>query len=142
MKAITLYQPYASALFLRLPDGQRLKAIETRSWATKHRGTLAIHAAKTFPKWAKDFAMAERTLGRIPERLSFGCIIGIVTILAMRRVDRCELVPIEKLYGDYSPGRWGWLTCDPILFKDPIPWKGQQGTFNVPDEIIKEALKI
>ena len=41
MKAISLWQPWASAIAI----GE--KTIETRSWWTPHRGALAIHAAKT-----------------------------------------------------------------------------------------------
>lgn len=40
MKAITIWQPWASAI------AHGLKGIETRSWGTKYRGLLAIHAAK------------------------------------------------------------------------------------------------
>ncbi len=50
MKAITLTQPWASLVAL----GE--KQIETRSWQTSYRGPIAIHAAKGFPKWAKDMA--------------------------------------------------------------------------------------
>ncbi len=39
MKAITLWQPWASLIAIGA------KKIETRSWATKYRGPLAIHAA-------------------------------------------------------------------------------------------------
>lgn len=39
MKAITLWQPWASLVAIGA------KTIETRSWATKYRGPLAIHAA-------------------------------------------------------------------------------------------------
>lgn len=42
MKAITLWQPHASLVAVRA------KKIETRSWPTKYRGPLAIHAAQ---KW-------------------------------------------------------------------------------------------
>jgi hypothetical protein len=44
MKAITLYQPWAT-----------LAAIEDKGFetATKHRGPIAIHAAKIFLRWAK-----------------------------------------------------------------------------------------
>lgn len=40
MKALTLYQPWASLIALGV------KTIETRSWATSYRGPLAIHAGK------------------------------------------------------------------------------------------------
>ena len=47
MKALTLTQPWATLVAIGA------KRIETRSWPTKYRGPLAIHAAKGFPKWAK-----------------------------------------------------------------------------------------
>lgn len=40
MKALSLHQPWASAIALGL------KHLETRSWATSYRGPLAIHAAR------------------------------------------------------------------------------------------------
>ena len=40
MKAITLHQPWATLIALGV------KTIETRSWPTKHRGPIAIHAGK------------------------------------------------------------------------------------------------
>ena len=40
MKALTILQPWASLMACGA------KKIETRSWATKYRGPLAIHAAK------------------------------------------------------------------------------------------------
>lgn len=39
MKAITLYQPWAHLVALGI------KKFETRSWATKHRGWLGVHAS-------------------------------------------------------------------------------------------------
>lgn len=39
MKALTLWQPWASLVAL----GE--KKIETRTWSTTYRGTLAIHAS-------------------------------------------------------------------------------------------------
>jgi activating signal cointegrator 1 len=44
MKAITIIQPWATLIAL----GE--KKFETRSWATKHRGPLAIHAGKKIDK--------------------------------------------------------------------------------------------
>ncbi len=41
MKALTLWQPWASAVAVGA------KRIETRAWSTEYRGPLAIHAAKT-----------------------------------------------------------------------------------------------
>ena len=43
MKAITLHQPWATLVALGI------KTIETRSWATRHRGRVVVHAAKKLP---------------------------------------------------------------------------------------------
>lgn len=43
MRALSLRQPWASLVTIGV------KTIETRSWATKYRGPLAIHAAKRRP---------------------------------------------------------------------------------------------
>lgn len=45
MKALTIRQPWASLI------AAGVKTIETRSWSTKHRGPLAIHAGKVVPGW-------------------------------------------------------------------------------------------
>lgn len=43
MKALTLWQPWASLVALGA------KTIETRSWSTRYRGPLAIHASAAVP---------------------------------------------------------------------------------------------
>lgn len=50
MKVLTLHQPWASLIALGV------KSIETRSWSTKYRGPLAIHAGAKKPRnvWAQD----------------------------------------------------------------------------------------
>jgi activating signal cointegrator 1 len=137
MKAISLWQPWAYALV------SGMKKIETRSWSTPYRGPLLIHAAKTFPVTARDFAMTERALGRLPARLPFGALVGVVNLADVRRTESViqEISAIERLYGDYSWGRYAWMTDSFMAFDEPVPYKGKQGFFNVPDEIIKGGYK-
>lgn len=51
-----------------------------------------------------------------------------------------EAVPIDQVLddqaplGDFSPGRWGWLLTD-IRRCDPVPCKGRQGVWRLPDDI-------
>nr|WP_139181574.1 ASCH domain-containing protein [Pelosinus fermentans] len=45
MKAITILQSWASLIACGA------KLIETRSWATKYRGKIAINVAKSCKKW-------------------------------------------------------------------------------------------
>ncbi len=127
MKALSLTQPWAQALFLDL------KHYETRSWSTKYRGILLIHADKGFPKYAKEFAITERVLGRGDARLVFGAIIGKIELINIYHTEEIShrLSSLERLYGDYSYGRFAWEFIKPELFKEPIPYQGQLGLFEV-----------
>lgn len=58
MKALTLWQPWASLV------AGGLKQIETRSWTTRYRGPLAIHAAATVPTEVRYKILNERIRGR------------------------------------------------------------------------------
>ena len=40
-------------------------------------------------------------------------------------------------YGDFTPGRWGWLLTDPKR-TDPIPCKGKQGVFALPADVAEQ----
>jgi hypothetical protein len=135
MRAISLWQPWASAI----PLG--LKHFETRLWSTEYRGPLIIHAAKGINRVQRFFWRSELTLGRLPARLPLGGLVAIVDLVSCRPTDEVKLyvTAIERLYGDYSPGRfaWGFENIRPIV--DPIPWRGAQGFFNVPDEVLSKT---
>lgn len=47
-RALTLHQPWASLIAVGA------KTIETRSWSTKHRGRLLIHAGVAWEPWTDD----------------------------------------------------------------------------------------
>lgn len=57
MKAITVWQPWASLL----ASGR--KKYETRSWATSYRSPIAIHAAKRPVRQTIDALVADRGAG-------------------------------------------------------------------------------
>ena len=42
----------------------------------------------------------------------------------------------ERMMGDFSPGRFGWVLTDVKPLPEPIPFVGRQGFFNVPDELL------
>jgi len=115
MKAISVWQPWA----LLLVHG--LKKIETRSWLTKYRGPLLIHAAlKELPG-----------LGIL--NLPRGGIIGTVDLIDCQEINLFnQPSETERQYGDYKPGRFMWITENPKAFKKIIPYKGNQRIFNIP----------
>lgn len=123
MKAISLWQPFASAIFYGF------KHFETRHWLTNYRGPLAIHAAKI----KRPELSAIATLhGGLPDDLPYGAIIGtcdLVTVIPIEQV-RLFATASELHFGDFNPGRFAWV-LDNIRSIKPIPCKGRQGFFNV-----------
>ena len=134
MKALSLWQPWASAIAL----GH--KRVETRHWSTAYRGPLAIHAAKRFGPEEREFASEERALGRLPARLPFGAIVAVCSLTAIRATQDLELTvgAIERLYGNYAWGRFGWVLEDVRPLPSPIPCVGRQGLFEVADHLFAE----
>lgn len=122
MRAISLHQPWASAVFRKLPDGIRQKPDETRSWKTHHRGLFLIHATKN-PVVQED-----------GEVLPNACILGTVKLLDCHLAVqvRRSRTPAQLEWGDYGDGRYAWELSDPILFEKPLPYRGGQRWFNVP----------
>jgi len=150
MKAITLWQPWASLIAVGA------KTIETRSWAPPasligHR--IAIHAArKPAPKDIDSIAesVIAAALDFPPSKragLPFGAILCTVTVVGAYRVltgrggelgcvDVRERVPGSDptvcalsidLFGDFRQGRWLWELGELETFAAPIPAKGAQG---------------
>ena len=135
MKAITVCQPYAE-LLARGPD---VKPFENRTWSTKYRGPLAIHAGKSLDYWD---AADERVYGIKREEMVLGAFIAV-----------CDLVAcLPKLY-PADPYNWPepWLALadhetaeGPYCFavvnmrrlKTPIPWRGALGLWTVPDDVL------
>jgi hypothetical protein len=125
MMALSIQQPWA---WMILHAG---KDIENRSWQTKIRGRMLIHAAKQMSRInyaeAKNFAMINVNfdLGmRVPDayELSFGGIIGSVEIT--------DCVTC-------SSSSW-WMGPVGFVLRNPrplpfLPYKGRLGFFNVPE---------
>jgi hypothetical protein len=88
MKAITILQPWASLIACGA------KKIETRSWATKYRGSIAIHAGKGTQNinlcrqrifwanlWPYEIAAQYSLQERIDDFLPLGAVIAIADLV-------------------------------------------------------------
>ena len=135
MRAISLWQPWASAIALGV------KRVETRHWSTNYRGPLVIHAARRWDAEQRGFAAAEHCLGRLPSRLPLGALVAVATLIDVRPTDELslEVSAIERLYGNYAPGRFGWMLEDIRPLPEPIGYKGHQSFFDVPDGVLPEG---
>lgn len=135
---LSLWQPWAEAM------RRRLKKNETRSWSTHYRGYLAIHAAK------KRFNPAEyvRPYGLTMDcsQLVYGAVVCIVKLVGCETTEFCVKAGVsesEQFWGDYSEGRFAWITSplDIIELPEPVPLRGHQGLFSweVPSWIAKKV---
>ena len=154
MKAISLHQPWASLMSVMA------KLNETRSFPISHRGDLLICAskAKHLPppelcEWLWDNSHlfgAFRDFDELWNGLPFGYAVCVVEVydciytgnlLCLQPPKHLYLSAQEAMMGNYAPERYAWLTRNCRRFKRPFQVTGRQGLFNVPDELVMEALK-
>lgn len=128
MIALSIRQPWA---WLILNAG---KDIENRSWPTKFRGRILVHAAKGMtraeyeeaddPLWAK----GGPTIDLPPfEELQRGGVVGLVEI-------------VDCVASSNSPwffGQFGFVLRDPKPLPF-LPWKGRLGFFDIPDAALAQ----
>lgn len=130
MKVISIKQPWASLIV------NGYKQYEFRSWQTKYRGEILIHASKAFDKklleYFKDYNLEYPT----------GAIIGKVNLKECVEVTpkfESDLINInEKVYG-LSKGRSGYAfkLTDIQKINNPIEINGKLGIWNF-EGIIEE----
>lgn len=129
MKVLSLTEPYATLI------RNKKKLVETRSWKTKYRGELYIHASST--KIPKEWKQNQELMSLINEsELNFGKIIC-----------KCELIDcvymtheyvenmrdnnhLEYICGDYKEGRYAWILDNVEPISEPINAKGHLGIWN------------
>lgn len=131
IRAISLWQPWATLV------AHELKRFETRSWATSHRGLLAIHAAKRPARVDELNPVITESLMDIGymklSELPYGCVLCVA--------EMSDCVPTEEIvndywfksiahtelhFGDYTPGRYAWR-FDGVNYVEEVPAKGSQG---------------
>jgi len=156
IKGLSLWQPWAVVM------ETGAKRNETRSWPTKHRGPLAIQASKKRPTdivgllgilrddWAA-WAPALRDAGcPIDEHrrviglggLAYGAIACVVNVVDCVSIT-AENAPSwpERAFGDYTPGRFMFVTDRVVRLAEPVPFRGAQGMFDVPVDLLGDAVE-
>ena len=145
MKALSLWQPWATLMAINA------KRIETRSWSTAYRGPLAIVSTKRFPVearklfWEPPFHQDLTAAGYDHwEKLPCGFIVAVVdlkdiyptrTSLGELNVKPVLTTPFELDYGDYTTGRFAWLTANCRRLAKAISVSGGQGLWEIPPQI-------
>ena len=118
MPVLSLHQPWASLM----ADGR--KPIETRHWPPPRwlvGKKYAIHAAKVVDR------DASREFGYDPDKIPRGCIVSIHTLENYVQFTEENRKEFADEYGDYYPGRWGWISPLWVKLDEPISIRGRQG---------------
>jgi hypothetical protein len=127
VKALSVKQPWARLFFV-----EPFKPVENRGRRWSHRGPLVIHASQGWDK-AGALYLREHMRVFVPPKKDhvFGALLGRVVM-----VDCVQSHPSRFFFGP-----WGYVFEDPKAFTEPVPWKGAQHPFEVPDEVVEKALK-
>lgn len=118
MKVLTIKQPWASLIM------QRNKRFEFRSWQTKYRGDLLIHAGLGIDKEAM-----KKLEKYIPKDMPRGKILGKVKLVDCIKMSpefkECLLKENKDIYTESSfKENYGWQVSDVEVFENPIEVKG------------------
>jgi len=134
-RAATLCQPWAWLV------AQGLKPTENRPrgfWKFDFRGWFWIHAGleRSEKQWLSANALARQHGGvEVPTlddpRLVYGAIIGKARVVDMLpKPALCELPNRWRM-----AGKFGYVLEDAMLLRRPVPCRGYQGFWRVPEEV-------
>lgn len=122
MYVLTVRQPWAWAIFHAGKD------VENRSYATRYRGRIGVHAARR----VDHEALAELTGAgfKVPDDLPVGMIVGTVEIDGCTRKSQSRWA---------RPGAWHWGLVGGVPLEPAIPHLGRRRMHDVPalDSLIK-----
>src|SRR5262245_14012160 len=134
MKCLSVMQPWASLIL----HGH--KQYETRTWATGHRGWLALHACRSESREAVWLTQSPLSLDLPRPFYRFGADLPRGVLLGVVELEDCvptsallNLTTRERVFGDFRPGRFASRLARPRLLDEPIPFPGRQGVFEIPD---------
>lgn len=138
MRVFSLIEPWATLV------ARNYKRLETRSWSTPYTGLVAIHSSQSRkcadmgPELIRKAGMEPPPNWPEPGEYPFGKIICIGNLegcapSSVWQNDK-TVAPSEFIFGDLSPGRFGWRFGD-IWPVKPLPFKGTQGLRDLPREI-------
>lgn len=131
MKVLTIKHPWATLIM------QGNKRFEFRSWQTKYRGELLIHAGKGIDKEA-----VKRLSKYLPKELLQGKMLGKVTLVDCIKMtpkfkeellkEKCEIYAKSSFKENY-----GWQLEDMNVFNETIDAKGHLSLWEYDIENVK-----
>jgi hypothetical protein len=139
MLTLSIQQPWAHLILAGI------KKVENRTWATPHRGRIAVHATRLAVRsWSDIFdhdgprvAVGEEfplegggTVLPALSALPVGAIVGTVSVYDC--VEEMDLPEDLLLHDPFVSGPWVWLLRDPRPLAVPFACKGKLRLWQAP----------
>ncbi|GAA2780603.1 hypothetical protein [Kitasatospora aburaviensis] len=119
LPALTIRQPWLAAILA----GD--KQVENRSWPTRHRGPVVLHAARALARDGQTDPHVRAVLARPgAPTLTTGALAATANITDCHRDTGCC-----RPWG--LPGLWHWTLTDVQALADPIPAAGRLGLWRL-----------
>lgn len=157
MKGFTVWQPWASLIALRV------KPYEFRGWRFPRSyigRRVAIGAAMRPVREEEIYDLIRRIEDGVPP-----CLLDGARALLDKALERPRSLPLGHIVctavlGEPKPGdacarefgldagndsdregtfNWGWPMLEVEALEPPLPWRGRQGFWDVPDELVRPA---
>lgn len=144
LRVLALWQPWASLCVLPSPNsGHPFKRWETRHWQPRaqHRThwpiPVVIHATASWKPEGTDIFRHPSirplltALGIEHQRdLPLGAIVGLAFIVRVDPAEtvahRADFTAVDRLLGNYEPGRYAFELNYAAALPEPIPYKARQ----------------
>ncbi len=162
MKALSLWQPWASAIAV---GAKRIEtrhwSTNYRGLIAIHAAKRMVKIEMIGFSSSWSWCGALRPLGNFIESstplwelLPFGALVATADLVDCRPTDSFTQAELdaprrpeeetvdsyewtERMMGDFSLGRFGWVLDNVCALPEPIPWKGAQGLFDVDDRVFE-----
>lgn len=138
MKAITIKQPWASLIVNGVKD------IENRTWQTKFRGLVLVHAGAAKARF-NFTSLQHQELNRLNLRRWYdreqikSAIIGSVEIVDC--VINHPSIWAERTTQMSPKNIYNWVLVNPVLFPEHIPAKGKLSFWDYPNILAEQEEK-
>jgi hypothetical protein len=159
---LTVRQPWHWALTCDQPDASLRKPVENRTWTTRHRGSVWLHAGAR-SRWDPDGASfpllrsawdryvcsiagwpglpsSDVELGRRTTLMPFGAVAALAKLAACHRDSDCDrevndFARVEWCSPWAMPDQYHWEFTEVIALPEPVPCKGSLGLWYLPPEV-------
>jgi hypothetical protein len=138
VKSLTVVQPWTWAIM-------RGKPIENRTWTTSYRGTIALHAGKSWdpagqgsPLVRSAWLAAGNAAGitkRHPD-IVLGAVVAVADLVDICSASMRQFIPSSCNCGPWAAaGQHHWKLADVRPLAEPVECRGALGLWTLPDEV-------